>query len=311
MSGGAERAPRVSLVLATYDARPDWLRLAVRGALDDFDDSELVIVDDGSEVPVDQLLADLGDDRLRIIRTENRGHPAARNTGMAHARGRFLRFIDDDDLILPASTRRLLTHSAGTFVGYGATVMCDSALRPQWVMSCDVQGWGAEAALLARFTTRISAFIFPASVVERVGEWSDMPLSEDWDFILRALEQAPAPGDRIPSYIYRRHPAGLTSNVEGSVKASRAVVARYFDRHPEDRERLGGPTEATALAQAARAHLTRRKLLPGIRLAIRALRIDPGAVAFQIRFSLQAIRGRIRTRLGAGRAAARPGSEGH
>ena len=65
-------------------------------------DFELVVIDDGSSDDtasvVDRLAADR---RVRLLRQENQGAAAARNAGLAEARGRYVSFIDSDDLWLP------------------------------------------------------------------------------------------------------------------------------------------------------------------------------------------------------------------
>lgn len=62
---------------------------------------EVVLVDDGS---TDQSLAICQefarrDDRFRIVRQENSGPSAARNNGVANARGEYLVFLDSDDIM--------------------------------------------------------------------------------------------------------------------------------------------------------------------------------------------------------------------
>lgn len=59
---------------------------------------EIIVVDDGS-VPALDLSAYLP--RIKLIRTDNKGVSAARNAGAAAAKGRYLAFLDSDDLWLP------------------------------------------------------------------------------------------------------------------------------------------------------------------------------------------------------------------
>jgi glycosyltransferase involved in cell wall biosynthesis len=65
-------------------------------------DLELIVVDDGSRVPVAEVLADVRDPRLRILRHErNRGTSAARNTALAAAQAPLVSQLDADDLWEP------------------------------------------------------------------------------------------------------------------------------------------------------------------------------------------------------------------
>lgn len=63
---------------------------------------ELVVVDDASPFPVSEVLADVRDPRLRVIRHDrNRNTAAARNTALAHARAPLVSQLDADDLWEP------------------------------------------------------------------------------------------------------------------------------------------------------------------------------------------------------------------
>lgn len=288
-----EPGPLVSYVMTAYRSRPEWLLTAVEAVLDDFGPIELILIDDGSPVPVADLLAGIEDDRLRIIRTENRGIAEARNRGIAESRAPYIRLVDDDDRICRGSTVRLLGHTAGSerVIAYGATLFCDAELNPEWKMSCGIQGRGAEAALLGRFTTRISAFLFPHALLERVGPLAPVVVAEDWDLLVRAMELAPVRGDRRPAYRYRRHPGGVTSDLDAGPVGARQVIERYLERNPSAPEGLRRRARATVHAQAARTYLTHGQLRRGLRELFNGLR-DPRAPALQLRLGLTAALGR-------------------
>jgi glycosyltransferase involved in cell wall biosynthesis len=92
--------PAFSVVICTYN-RADVLPRAVDSVLtQDFADLELVVVDDGSTDETARLVAAVADPRVRYVHQENAGLGAARNTGVANATGRYVVFLDDDDLAL-------------------------------------------------------------------------------------------------------------------------------------------------------------------------------------------------------------------
>jgi glycosyltransferase involved in cell wall biosynthesis len=93
-------APLVSVVLATYNRWP-MVRAAVESVLaQTYKSLELIIVDDGS---TDGTLRSLSgcDARARIVRQERKGVAAARNAGVEIAHGKYIAFLDSDDLWLP------------------------------------------------------------------------------------------------------------------------------------------------------------------------------------------------------------------
>jgi hypothetical protein len=94
--------PLLSVVIPAYN-RADLLRLclaSVRRAGHGLD-YEIVLVDDGSPTPLAEQLADVRDLPLRIVRQANTGLIGAKNHGLAEARGKFIQFLDSDDLVAP------------------------------------------------------------------------------------------------------------------------------------------------------------------------------------------------------------------
>src|SRR5262249_22456176 len=143
--------PLVSLIMSVWRPRPDWLAQAVESALGQRGcHIELVLVDDGCPEPVAGLLSWVRDKRLRTLRIEHGGVSRARNAGIAASRGSRLRFIDCDDVIDLDSTARLLCLMGNNedVIAYGATILCDAALRPQGKIASRLEGSASIACLL-------------------------------------------------------------------------------------------------------------------------------------------------------------------
>ena len=100
--------PLVSIIVPAYN-QSHYLEAAVQSALaQTYADVEVIVVDDGSTDDTRAVAQRLTDSRVRYVYQENRGLPAARNTGIRHARGSLLSFLDSDDLFLPDKVRLLL-----------------------------------------------------------------------------------------------------------------------------------------------------------------------------------------------------------
>ena len=100
--------PLVSVIIPCYN-RAAIVGQAIRSVQQQsFRDWELVIVDDGSSDDLDaELAAYSQDERIRLVRhPKNLGEPAARNTGISAALGRFIAFLDSDDEWLPTKLER-------------------------------------------------------------------------------------------------------------------------------------------------------------------------------------------------------------
>jgi glycosyltransferase involved in cell wall biosynthesis len=288
--------------MPVWRPREAWLRAAVESVLAQGDSSfELVIVDDGCEQPVADLLADVGDARLRIHRVAHGGVYAARNVGLDVAQGDWIRYVDADDILAAGSTRRLLDLSSGArdIVTYGATTFCDEDLRPRWTMRSRLQGRIATDCLLGRFTVRPQALLFPRVLLEATDGWSSaFRVSGDWDFVLRVLEGARVRGETTVALYYRRHPGGVTADSDAGLEGAHLVVERYLERHPEARgTRLELRARGMLHALSARTKLTRGELPRAVRDLARALETDPIAVVEEVRRSLPALAGQLRHRL--------------
>ena len=97
--------PLVSVIIPTFNR--GWiLKEAIDSVLDqEFDDYELIIVDDGSADDTQEILDSYGEDII-VLRQSNKGVSAARNRGITEATGQLIAFLDSDDLWLPEKLSR-------------------------------------------------------------------------------------------------------------------------------------------------------------------------------------------------------------
>ena len=95
----------VSVIIPTFNR--GWiLKDAIDSVLNqEFDDYELIIVDDGSADNTQEILNSYGEGII-ILRQSNKGVSAARNRGITEATGQLIAFLDSDDLWLPQKLSR-------------------------------------------------------------------------------------------------------------------------------------------------------------------------------------------------------------
>ena len=99
--------PLASVVIPTFN-RKELLAEAVESALaQDCGNVEVIVVDDGSTDGTEALVAEKREGEwkgrdVKFLRQANAGASAARNAGLAAARGEFIQFLDSDDLLFPS-----------------------------------------------------------------------------------------------------------------------------------------------------------------------------------------------------------------
>jgi glycosyltransferase involved in cell wall biosynthesis len=115
--------PDITVVVCTYN-RAELVERTLQAVLDQAGPTlELVVVDDGSTDATPKVLAEIRDDRLRVLCQDNTGMSTARNAGLAVARGAWVVFLDDDD-VPDAGWLRALTGRADD---PGVGIMCCGA----------------------------------------------------------------------------------------------------------------------------------------------------------------------------------------
>jgi CTP:molybdopterin cytidylyltransferase MocA len=229
--------PRVTVVLPVYNGAP-FVADAIDSVIGQHDASvELVVVDDGSTDDTPRLLERLAD-RAIVIRQPNRGLAAARNAGIARARGEYLLFLDADDLHPPGFAARFLAAAAGApeadvlHCGWRAI---DFAGRPLYArelpLALDADPFH-ELAVLG--SPHIGALLLRRSAGARVGPFdTGLDLQEDWDYWLR-LAAAGASFRAAPDLhlLVRRHPASMAAVAGGRLaRVGLAVLERQLERH--------------------------------------------------------------------------------
>lgn len=192
--GTAEGAPRVSIVLPTYN-RLGFLRRSIESVMrQSFMDWELVIVDDASTDGTKEFLDDLAkqDPRVRVIHHASNESPdisANLNEGMDAARGIYIARLDDDDYWiddakLEKQTAFLDAHPNCMVVG-GGVIIVDAEGRE--LSRYFKQESDEDIRKNALFSSPFShtTVMFRKDVAQSVGGYGYAKYAEDWDLWLK------------------------------------------------------------------------------------------------------------------------------
>ncbi len=187
--------PKVTVIIPTYNRLP-MLKEAVDSVLaQDFEDMELIVVDDGSTDGTAEEMNRYGG-RVKLIRHSlNRGVSAARNKGIVHARGRYIAFLDSDDLWVKGKLKiqvAFLDDNPHYPICYTDEIWIRRGKRVNPMLKhAKYSGWIFEKCLPLCIISP-SSVMMKRTLFSKVGLFDEaLPVCEDYDFWLRVSARFP------------------------------------------------------------------------------------------------------------------------
>lgn len=185
--------PDVSVVIPTRNRWP-LLARALRGALAQEGVAlEVLVVDDGSSDETAERLAAEIDQRVSVLRNDvSSGVARARNRGIGVARGRWVAFLDDDDVWAPDKLAAQLGAMNGAGWAWTAAIAVDEGLRPLRLMRAPEPDGVADALLMANLIPALSSVIVRTDLLRDAGGFDEsFSALADWDLWIRVARLAP------------------------------------------------------------------------------------------------------------------------
>ena len=221
--------PTVSIVIPCYN-HGRFLEGAILSCFEQTrSDFEIIVVDDGSmEAETRQIIDALDWPGTSVVRQDNAGLPAARNSGIERAHGRYIVPLDADDRLLPEYLATLVAaldaEPRAAFAHCWAELFGDV----NWVWA--TRPYNPYTVLLSNSVLQTA--MFRRSAWEEVGGYDPTMTSgnEDWDLWLRFQERGHGQLQvRRALYRYRKHGISMSVETEADFEAGRG---RLIERHP-------------------------------------------------------------------------------
>lgn len=230
--------PLVSIILPTWQ-REDLVGDAIRSVLEQsFDHWELWICDDGSTDGTQARVAEYDDRRIHYLRLGHGGAPAARNAGLARAKGDIIAYLDSDNLWHPHYLLRIVTaylENPGVQAiacNYLDVEFTESGLR----LRDRLIDYSWET-LVERNFIDLNCFSHRRVLYDCMGGFSEkLPRRQDWDLLLKLLFRFDPMVVDEPLCLYRRHPEWqqLTRTAADRTEAANEIIQanlqRYFEQ---------------------------------------------------------------------------------
>ena len=240
--------PLVTVCIVHHE-RPELLRIAVDSVLaQDYPALEVVLVDDGSQSvaalsALDTLEAEFSERGWRVIRQENRYLGAARNAAAAAARGEWILFFDDDNVLFPDAVTRLVR--AARFSGAECLPAASIRFFGDGDPRTDTNSRGTPIRFLGaarawshfRNVVGDSCALVRRDVFEAIGGFTEEYRVglDDLSFLNRLIQT----GHRIepmpdPVYYYRFGKTSMKSRNRSAEAAQVRVIASHLEGLPDE-----------------------------------------------------------------------------
>ena len=255
---------KVSIIIPAYNSLSFLPRTLKSVFNQTFQDYEVIIVNDGSSDGIEQWAEQITDSRLKLISQENQGQSTARNTGITHAQGEYIAFLDSDDLWEPTKLEKqvqVLERNPGVGLVHTWVALIDEGnqfLGKVWRSDLEENAW---AKLIDGNTIACGSVpMVRRCCLETVGLFQRFPFAcEDWDMWLRIAACYQFKVIKEILVYYRASSASLSrSKVNDPVKKLKDIEQSYqhilekaFDSAPPHLQPLKGRSFALANLQIA------------------------------------------------------------
>lgn len=288
----------VSVIIPLYNAE-DTIAAAIQSVRrQTYPDLELIVVDDGSTDSSLATAQGIDEPRLRVYSFGNAGASAARNRGIAHAKGAFIAFLDADDLWSPdklADQVKALEEHPQAALAYSWCDYINAAGQVVCSGKRSIAGADTYAKLLvANFLENGSTPLIRRQALEQVGYFDEsLQGCQDLDLYLRLARQYRFVTVPKVQVYYRLSDGSITSNIRRQEQQVLQVLNRAYALSPPSLQ---------LLKPKSLAHLYRFLMLRGVEGAISpdqsweilrcltlAVRYDPSLLLHQTRLLLSVL----------------------
>lgn len=182
--------PLLSIIIPTH-GRPRYLATALDSALSEAGNVEVVVVPNGPDTSWQPVLAKhASDDRVRVHPIGTLHGNAARNHGMSVARGRYLRFLDDDDVLYPEGAKAqlaMIEQTGADIVSASIDLLREDGACFRTVPQPDTDDF-VSAVMCEDRLLQVTAHVFRADWVRSTPWNPSLPYAQDMDWMFRLCQ---------------------------------------------------------------------------------------------------------------------------
>lgn len=265
-----ENRPLVSAVIPTYNRGPVIGRAVASVRAQTYPAIEIIVIDDGSTDDTLPRLEAMAGPSLRVLRTSvNGGASAARNLGIAKARGELIAFLDADDEWLPDKTARQVARFEDAPASVGVVYCGIREVSADWppIERPPRHRGDLYETLRVVNVLRTSGVMVRRPVFDEIGGFDTaLPARHDWDLWLRIARRYAV--EFVPDIAVHYHfgAADQLSYRARTVFLANARIHKRYNRATPSRRALGAhlALQSRELLALGRRRLAARYAVGGL-----------------------------------------------
>jgi len=228
---------QISVIIPSYNSEKT-IKKTIESVLNQsFSDLELIVINDGSKDSTLEIISNFQDSRIKIFSFENSGGNISRNRGLKYAGGKFVSFLDADDIWTAdklASQLQALQENLGAKVAYSWTDSIDENGKILLSgMHITVNGDVYEKLLVSNFLENGSnPLILREAIIELGGFDESLNAAQDWDMWLRLASKFDFVCVPCVQILYRISPNSVSCNLLRQEKSCLQVLERAYKKRP-------------------------------------------------------------------------------
>lgn len=237
----------VSVIISTCKRAPEILERALKSVLaQTYKEIEIIVVDDSPATyvrrnDIKNLILKYGNSVMYIQHKKNSGACAARNTGLKHARGEYVAFLDDDDEWVSTKIQKQVEKmercSEDTALIYcGNSIVNDLSGEETIAKKKYYRGYAFSELIKQNFIGSTSYPLIKTQVLREIGGFDEkMPAAQDFDVWLRIAIKYQI--DYVAENLVKYHIHGdecISKNPQKKIAALQRInekYAEYLDEH--------------------------------------------------------------------------------
>ena len=273
----------VSVIVPVYN-RAHLVAVTIESILSQtYQALEIILINDGSDDASLSVLREYESrfpDKIRVIDQLNQGQIIARNNGIKAARGKYVAFLDSDDLWIENKLEwQIPLFGEGVGLVYGGVTLIDEYGDTTGFEPCDpaIQGKIYPQLLVKNRMTGGSVVVL-REALEKVGVFDpEFRAAENWDLWLRICKEYQARLVDKPVVKYRLHRNNMSKDVMLMQNAKRQIMAKHCDKHSSDSlvARYSRMAEADLFYKLGVYYFSREEFGKAIRNFLRVVVIAP------------------------------------